>query len=95
MEADSEADGALEHEVVQTCSPDAYARCGAKEALGGGRWIRCIEKADSTKRSVFSCGGVNAETAEGFDSRRHQALAACLVDGGAVGVDNDDGETAA
>jgi hypothetical protein len=95
LEPDSETDGAVEHELVQACSANAYARRGAKETLGGCRRVGRIEETDSTKRGVFCCEGVNAETTERFDGRRHQAFAACFVDGGAMRVRNDDGETAA
>jgi hypothetical protein len=89
---DSEAGGAVEHELMQASSTNAYAGCGTKEALGRGRRVGCVEEADSPKRSVFGCIEINAETSKGFDGRRHQAFAACLVDGWAVGVGDDDGE---
>jgi hypothetical protein len=80
---------------MQTCTANAYARGGTKEALGGGRRVFRIEEADSTEWSVFGCGEIDAETAKGFDGRWHQAFAACLVDGWAMGVSNDDGEAPA
>jgi hypothetical protein len=81
--------------LIETGAADTNAWCGAKEAGGRGQRVGSVAETDAAKWRVLGSGWVYAEAAERIHRRRHQPLAASLVDGRALRVCNRDGKASA
>jgi hypothetical protein len=95
MEADAEAGGAVEEDLVEDSAADASSGTLGERGLGGDGRFLIADETDAAQEMVFVCAEDlieigEADGCEGFERVGHEAFAAGFIDGGLHGVDDFD-----